>query len=150
MYVYRGPRTIYHSLYLLGAWVFFNDNDYQVHLVPFFSTSFGKPEPWYLVKAWWVINQVAFGSYLVTWFSGNLLWTNNAPLNTPTIALMTDEFAFLKLTTTVFSSIFLYPSPNRSCCGTQQFLMQVMLAPPYDSSTVLTFLNGKRYFLQQT
>ncbi len=30
------------------------------------------------------------------------------------------------------------------------FAMQVMLAPPYDSSTVLTFLNGKRYFLQQT
>jgi len=33
--------------------------------------------------------------------------------------------------------------------GTTPRGWQVMLAPPYDSSTVLTFLNGKRYFLRK-
>lgn len=33
--------------------------------------------------------------------------------------------------------------------GTTPRGWQVMLTPPYDTSTVLTFLNGKRYFLQK-
>ena len=77
----------------------------------FFSASFGKPEPWYLVKAWSVINQVAFGSYLVTWFSGNLLWTNT-PLNTPNSSSNDGWMCILKTDYTQFFLIFLLSFPQ--------------------------------------
>lgn len=104
-------------------------------ILSFFSASFGKPEPWYLVKARSVINQVAFGSYLVTWFSGNLLWTNT-PLNTPTIAPLMDECVFLKLTTQ-FSLIFFVSFPQSIVLQKQQ-----QISDAGDASTALWLQYG--------